>query len=268
MNNALTNYLEDGLMNHLFHASTTYTPAATIYLGLLSALPDDTGGVEVTYTNYIRKSIAFNAAGADATREIWQSIADVTFPQCGVTGDTATHWALYDAETAGNMLSYGALTAPKVIAENNTPSIAGGQVKLTAPANEMSDYLAETILDFAFKNQAFAKPDKYLFLSTTDLTTADTGTTIKASEPANGYLRKQVTAWTVTSNAAENTSEESFPTPSGSWGAITAVGIADNTFADGGNVLFFDNTPTGEGQAPGTGDTVKFSAGSFDVSLD
>lgn len=262
MTGALSDYLEAQLIDHLFHASNTYTPVATVYLGLLSALPDDTGATEVTYTNYgTRPAITFGAA---AGRAITQS-GVVTFPLCGVTGDTATHYAIYDAATAGNMLAYGALSASKVIADGNTPSVGTGQVILTAAAGAMSDYLANALLDFAFRNQAYSKPAKHLFLADADPTSASTGSTI--SEPAgNNYARLAVTGWTTATNTAENTAEETFNVPSGTWGAIQAVGICDA--ATVGNMLFYDTVPTGEGQTPGNGDTVKFAAGAFDVTLD
>lgn len=270
MNGAFTNYLEQEVIEHLFHASNTYVPSAaggggTVYLGLLNAVPDDTGGTEVGYTNYQRQAITFNAAGTPA-RGIVQN-GDVLFPQCGVTGDTATHWAVYDAQTVGNMLGYGALTASKPISNGNTPSVADGEVGFTASAGGMSDYLAEAILDFVFRNDpnTFGKPAKYLALATVDITSTMTGSTI--TEPAgNNYARKQVTVWTTGVNTAENTNEEQFNTPSGDWTAITATGICDALTL--GNLLFFDSAPTGEGQAPGSGDTVKFAAGTFDVSID
>ena len=259
--NAMSNYLEDALIEHIFHASNTYSPVSTIYLGLHTASPTDAGGNETVYTNYVRQAIAFSAA---SSRNITQN-GQVDFPQCGVTGATITHYGLYDAETSGNLLAWGALSSSKAVSEGNTPSVADAEVDVYFSAGTISDYLADTLLDFAFRNQAFSKPSKYIFLATVALTDASTGSTI--TEPGNAYARHQVTAWTCTNNAAENTSEETFsPNPSGTWGAITAVGLADASSA--GNILFYDNSPTGDGQTPTTGDTVKFAAGAFDVTLE
>lgn len=255
----LSNYAENKFID-LVMAETTFSSPAAVYLALCTAAAD-TGATEVAYTNYARAAITF---GAVSSRAITQSNL-VTFPQCGATGATATHWAIYDAASAGNMLAWGALSVSKTIVSGNTPSVAIGQTVITATAGKISDYLAGKLLDHIFRATAYTAPtDRYLALATVDITDSMTGSTI--TEPSgNGYERKTSGAWTVSANSASNAAAEEFATPSGSWGEITAVGVLDASTA--GNLLFYDAAPTGQGQTPTTGDTVSFAIGGFVVSV-
>jgi hypothetical protein len=92
----------------------------TLHFGLLTAAPSDTtAGTEVTGGSYARiaktaASAGFNAAsGGSATNS-----AEIDFGTATANWGTVTHFAIYDAATAGNMLAWGALGTPKTI--NNT----------------------------------------------------------------------------------------------------------------------------------------------------
>jgi hypothetical protein len=264
MNNAMSNYLEDALTDHIFHASNTYTPLpnTNLYLGLHTADPTDAGGNETVYTNYARQIIAFGTA---SSRAITQN-GEVTFPQCGATGATITHYGVYDNSTGGNLLFYGALTTSKDVATGNTPRVPDAEVVLTFTAGKISTYLADALLNFVCNGTAYSKPAWYAWLANASQADTDTGTNLAADEPTNNYAREQVTAWTTSTNTATNTSEILFNSPSGTWGAITSVGIADAL--TNGNILLIDNAPTGTGQTPTTGDTVRFAATAFDFSIE
>ncbi len=261
--NALSNYAENKMVDLVLTGAAWSSPAA-VYVSLHTGSPGEAndGANECNYTGYARKAISFAAASGRAVAQD----ADVTFDQCTAGSNDATHYGIYDASAAGNLLAYGALAATKTISTGNTPSIASGEITLTFSAGEFSDYLAHELLDHAFNGAAYSAPaNTYLALTTVALTDASTGSTI--TEPANNYARKQVVGgWTVTNNAAVNAADETFATPSGSWGAITALAVLDAATA--GNVLWYDNAPTGDGQTPTSGDTVKITAGSFSCSLD
>ena len=255
---ALSNYAENKFID-LVMAETVFAAPTTCYLGLCT-LAADTGVTEVAYTNYARQAITF---GAPSGRAITQS-AEISFPQCGATGATADFYGIFDAVSAGNFLGWGVITPQKVIVENNTPKVAASQVVITVDAGKMSNYLAQAMLNHIFRATAYTAPtDRYLAFSTVAITDASTGTTI--TEPAAGYVRKTSGVWTVTAGAAVNAADETFATPSGSWGVITATAVLDA--ATVGNLLFYDDAPTGEGQTPTTGDPVKFLAGEFSVSV-
>ncbi len=263
---SLSNFAENELLDHVFNAA--YTPPATVYLALHTADPTDAGnGAEANYTSYARAAITFGAA---SSRRVTQS-ATVTFPASTGGSNTITHWAVWDASTSGNMLAHGAFATSKSIVSGNTPSVASGVVYVEFSAGEISNYLANILLDFMFRNQAFSQPtNTYIGLATATIADTNTGSTV--TEVSGGsYARVDVNAnggssptWDVAaSGVVDNTHDISFPEATGSWGTVVAVFIADAS--SGGNLLFYDNALTD--QAVASGDTVVFPAGTLDVEM-
>ena len=257
---SFTDFLENEIMDHIFE-SGVYVPTAGVEVALWVGDPTDTGagGTEAVYTNYTRKAIAFDAA---AGRLINQT-SQVDFPQSGVSGQAGiTHYGVFESG-AGSMLAHGQLSGTVNVVQGNTPSIAAGEIDISVNAGAMSDYLANVILDFIFRNQAFAAPNLHVALTTATVADSNTGSTI--SEPAgNAYARVDFADWQVAAaGALQNNTSITFPTPTGSWGSIVATAICDALSV--GNVLFYDNAIVD--QAVGNGDTVRFNAGDFDVSL-
>lgn len=123
-----TDYLEDKILNHVFR-NTVYTPPATIYIGLFTAAPGESGGgTEVSGNGYARQAIAF---AAPVTAGTISNSGTVTFPQATPAGwGTVTHWALFDASTSGNMLRQAPLTASKLVNAGDIFSFAVGSVVL------------------------------------------------------------------------------------------------------------------------------------------
>jgi hypothetical protein len=265
---SITDYLEKELLDHICNA--TWNVPTTVFLGLFTADPTDTGavGTEVVDGAYTRVTITFVTA---VTRNVTQK-AKVTFPQATADWGTVTHYGIHDAVSAGNVLAHGALNTSKTVVNGNTPSVATGEVVVSYTAGEISDYLSHKLLDHAFMAITYTCPDTYVALATTDILDTDTGSSI--DEPSgNGYAREQVNknggsapTWDVAAglNASlDNTQTITFTTPSGSWGTITALAIVDA--ATTGNLLLYENTVTD--QKPDNGDTVQISAGDLDLYM-
>lgn len=138
---ALSDYLENKILDHILRA-TPYTAPATVYVGLLTAAPNDAGGgTEVTGGSYARVGVtaattAWNgthgtttgaSSGTDGTVE---NAATIAFPTPSASWGTATHWGVYDAATAGNLLFYAALTVAKTINNGDAVSFAAGALSL------------------------------------------------------------------------------------------------------------------------------------------
>ena len=123
-------YLEKKLLDHFF-GKAAYT-APTVYLALSTADPGDDGATiaEPSGGGYARKLTAasvWNAAtlGAGAT----DNATDISFAESSgawAAGASLTHFALFDALTAGNFLGWGSLTTPRVV------TAAGVILKFTA----------------------------------------------------------------------------------------------------------------------------------------
>jgi len=270
---SITNFLEDELLDHVFNVA--YTPPAAVYVALCVSDPGEgatnLAGVECADSgNYAREAITLLAAAA---REVVQSGA-LTFNLASGPWGTVTHWALCtdSAHNGGACMAYGALNESKAVVSGTTPSIADASINVTLVANEVSNYLANIMLDFAFRNQAFAIPDTFLAaIITNPVTDSMTGSTI--TEPAGGsYARKEVDVnggvppvWDLASSQlVDNAGEVAFATASALWGTIIAIAICDAVTL--GNLLFYDNTMAD--QEVGNGDTMKFPAGDLDITLD
>ena len=252
----LTNFSEKKLLDHVLKTAS-FSPPATVYLGLSTADPthDGSGWADPTYTGYGRKAITFAAAGS---RAIAQTGA-VTFDPCTVGSSTVGWWGIWSAGTGGSLLAYGALAVSKTIVVGNTPSVATGQVTVSFTAGAIFTGLANTVLDWLFRAQALSQPTHVkVGLSTT--TPADGGTNI--TEPSNNYAQVNFDTWNAAAGnpeAATNNGTITMPTPSGSWGLITY------------GLVYLDTTPAFYGtvpnQTPDNGDTVEWLTTQFSASI-
>lgn len=116
-----TNYLELKVLDHVLGTASYTMP--TVYLGLFTAAPSDTGGgTEVSGNAYARQAAPFAAASGGSAG----NSGTITFPTATGSWGTITHWALFDAASAGNMLVYGALTTARTIAATDTLIVNAG----------------------------------------------------------------------------------------------------------------------------------------------
>lgn len=127
---SFSNYLENELLDHLF-GKGAYTPP-TIYVGLSTADPgeDASGLAEPSGGSYARVSTSgsdWNAAASGAL----SNANEISFPEATASWGTITHFALFDAATAGNMLGSGALTSSQAVASGNTVSFQAGDLDVT-----------------------------------------------------------------------------------------------------------------------------------------
>ena len=126
---AASDYLENKVLDHVL-GNTTYTPAATIYVGLWTAddgLESGTVTSEVSGGSYARQSITFSAATGGSA----DSSATVTFPAATANWGTITHVALMDASTGGNVLFHGSVTTSKTIESGDTFQISAGNLTIS-----------------------------------------------------------------------------------------------------------------------------------------
>jgi hypothetical protein len=123
-----SDFLENELLDHVLRNSA-YTPPAAVYVGLYTAAPTDAGGgTEVSGNAYARQPITFGAASGGAVT----NSADITFPTPTPSGwGTVTHFGIFDASTAGNLLYWGALAASQTINASNVVKILTGELDVT-----------------------------------------------------------------------------------------------------------------------------------------
>jgi len=128
MAGSFSDYLEDKLLKHAF-TNTTYTPAATMYVGLYTAAPTDAGGgTQVSGGSYARVSVAFTVSG---TSTLCTNSAAVEFTAATASWGTIVAVGVFDASTAGNLLAWADLTVNKTIDTGDIFRIPAGDLDIT-----------------------------------------------------------------------------------------------------------------------------------------
>lgn len=121
---ALSNYLEDALINHILRNTAYSSPGTAIWIALYTTDPTDADtGTEVTGGSYARVQVtAWDAPSNGATA----NTNDINFTQA--TGDWGTvGWVgIRDNSTGGNLLFHGALTQAKTVNNGDTFKFLAG----------------------------------------------------------------------------------------------------------------------------------------------
>lgn len=125
-----SNYLELEILDHIF-GKGAYTPP-TIWVALSTTDPteDGSGKTEPSGNGYARKSTAaadWQTASGGAT----QNVNDITFAEASGSWGTIAYFMLYDAETSGNMLYFGAVNPTKAIGSGDTAKFAAGDLDVS-----------------------------------------------------------------------------------------------------------------------------------------
>lgn len=114
----ISDYLRTALLNHVL-SGNPYTPPTTVYAALYTVSPTSAGGgTEVTAADYARVSTTWATASLGSI----DNSADIRFPSAGTTlssWGTPTTLCLLDAPTGGNLLFFGPLSAPVILAMGN-----------------------------------------------------------------------------------------------------------------------------------------------------
>lgn len=119
-------YLADELIDWVKGTDMPSAPA-NVYIALFNGDPTS-GGTEITNTikgSSTRDAIALGAVTTSGNFRQADNTADITITASASAGATANYGAIYDAATAGNLLSYDTLTTSKTIT-------TGDEVKFNA----------------------------------------------------------------------------------------------------------------------------------------
>lgn len=116
------------MLDHIFGNGAYSAPTA--WIGLYTAAPTDAGGgTECSGNNYgrVNASALFGAASGTAIA----NDGAITFPTASGSLGTVTHFGVFDAETTGNLLVWGAVTPNKAVGSGDTASFATGDLDVT-----------------------------------------------------------------------------------------------------------------------------------------
>ena len=140
---AMSDYLENKLVDQLFRGQAAPT-TTTLYIALLTAAPSDSGGgTEVSGNAYARVAVTSSLTNWAGTQSAGSTVASsgtggqtsnntvITFPTPTATWGTVTHFGIYDAASAGNLLFFGTLTIAKTINQSDTVSFPAASLTIT-----------------------------------------------------------------------------------------------------------------------------------------
>lgn len=127
-------YNADAVMNALVGKASDYgtlssAPDTYIALCIVTVTPTMTGSTitECTYTEYARIQIATPAGWDYVSTGRMENIAATQFPKSlGVTTESVVSFAICDALTAGNLLSFG--TVSLAISQGIQPEFSAGDL--------------------------------------------------------------------------------------------------------------------------------------------
>jgi hypothetical protein len=141
-----SNNWENGLLLLLFN-NTTYTLVGdaagllksaadgNLYVSLHTSDPGEAGDQttnETSYTDYARVAVVRTSSGWTVTNNSVVNAAAITFPECGTTGATLTHFGVgTSASGAGKLLYSNALDASRTISTGTAPYFAAGSLTVT-----------------------------------------------------------------------------------------------------------------------------------------
>jgi len=125
-----SDYWENKILDHIF-GKGSYTPP-TIYVGLSTTDPTDDGSglAEPSGNGYARVQTSASDWNTASNGSL-DNAGNITFAQATWSWGTITHFALFDAPTAGNLLAHGALSQSKAIGESDTARFEAGDLQIS-----------------------------------------------------------------------------------------------------------------------------------------
>ena len=136
---ALTNYLESGLINHVFRGAS-YTAPSTLYIGLTKSFVSgniESGSIdEPSVGNYARQEYTSNGTNwitpyASGSATATHNTSAIEFPVATASIGTISGVFIADNDTSGNILFYGALSSPRDIREGDQFVFSSGALAIT-----------------------------------------------------------------------------------------------------------------------------------------
>jgi hypothetical protein len=125
---AISDYLEDKLLDHSVGTAAFAMPAA-VYLALYTSSPTDADtGTELTgKAGYARQALTFtSSAGGACSNDL-----EVTFGPAAEDWGLVTHVGIRDADVGGNLLWWMELTESKAVGDGDEFTVPVGDLDLS-----------------------------------------------------------------------------------------------------------------------------------------
>jgi len=130
---AFSDYLENTLINATLRGGT-YTGTG-VYVALFTSDPTDAGtGNELADSAYQRQR-AHTSVASDGfivpANGVTSNARNIIFPAIVGAQTTITHWGIFDAQNAGNLLYHSSLLNPKTLDPTDVLSFPIGSLSVT-----------------------------------------------------------------------------------------------------------------------------------------
>ena len=122
----LTDFAKRKVLDHVF-GGPAYTPVATIYTGLGTALTGETI-TEWADSSYTRQATAFDAASGGACIN---TDAEAYSANVASGAATLTHFGVWDDSGAGNLLYVGALGTSRAVVNTDVVNLPDGSLSIS-----------------------------------------------------------------------------------------------------------------------------------------
>lgn len=127
-----TTYFLNQVAGNLFKTKTTPALPSAFYIGLSSTAPNIDGtnvGEPNSSAGYAR--VELTSLGEPNDGVVTNELA-INFNESTASWGTITHFVIYDAETGGNLLMYGALSTPRSVEAATIMTIKENYLSLSA----------------------------------------------------------------------------------------------------------------------------------------
>lgn len=127
---AISNYLENALINHILRNTPYTSPGTAIWIALYTDTQGDSdSGTEVSGSGYARENVSsWDAPSNGATA----NTAEIDFGTAsGGAWGTINSVGIHDSSSAGNLLFHGALDSPKTVNDGDGFKFAAGDLDVT-----------------------------------------------------------------------------------------------------------------------------------------
>jgi hypothetical protein len=283
----LTNYGENQLVDCLRGEGLDALPGSWS-LALVSAA-SDSAFTELSGTGYARQSVARSLAAWAGTQGVGTTLAstgtshkssnndEIDWGTAGSAWGTAVGVVFLDTDSPAAAWMFIPFAAPVAISTDDPVSIAPGGLGITVGlAGGMSNYLANKLVDWIFRGQAYSWPvTLHVGYANTAPTNAGGG-----NEPAGSYARQPIAsslaAWdntqgdrttdpsTGTSGHTSNNAAVSFPVPTIDQGAVGWVQVFDA--ATVGNLMWWRALASPKSFTTG-GAAPQFAVGALEITF-
>lgn len=129
-----SDFLENQIIAHVFRTGS-FTKPAGLWIALFTVAPNDAGGgTEVVaggYARVARAPLDANWTAPTGGNGQTANVAAIDFGTASANWGTITHFGIFDALTAGNLIAWGALTASRTVNSGDAFQIPAGQLTIT-----------------------------------------------------------------------------------------------------------------------------------------